>query len=136
MPIKKHSRFSIILEFFGSMNLAITILVAIAFALRIVVYSPHQDPLAAVTGQFQVFEVTQFVYPALYAHGLYGAVLEARVPAALLSGPPKGTRRLGSTAPQYTALVYVEKSVASALSRARRSATALDLCRIAVSFYY
>ena len=69
---KKHSRFNILLEFFGSMNLAITILVAIAFASVIGTVLQQNQPYNDYIIKFGPF--WHEVFQAMGLYNVYGAV--------------------------------------------------------------
>lgn len=69
---KKHSRLSIVLEFFGSMNLAITILVAIAFASVIGTVLQQNQPYNDYIIKFGPFWHEVFQTIGLY--NIYGAI--------------------------------------------------------------
>ncbi|MDH5369798.1 MAG: cytochrome c biogenesis protein ResB [Gammaproteobacteria bacterium] len=71
-PIKKHSRLNILLEFFGSMNLAITILVAIAFASVIGTVLQQNQPYNDYIIKFGPF--WHEVFQALGLYNVYGAL--------------------------------------------------------------
>jgi len=70
--IKKHSRLNILLEFFGSMNLAITILVAIAFASVIGTVLQQNQPYNDYIIKFGPFWHEVFQTIGLY--NVYGAI--------------------------------------------------------------
>lgn len=69
---KKHSRLNILLEFFGSMNLAITILVAIAFASVIGTVLQQNQPYNDYIIKFGPF--WHEVFQAIGLYNVYGAV--------------------------------------------------------------
>ncbi|MCW9032263.1 MAG: cytochrome c biogenesis protein ResB [Gammaproteobacteria bacterium] len=71
-PNKKHSRLDIILEFFGSMNLAITILVAIAFASVIGTVLQQNQPYNDYIIKFGPF--WHEVFQTLGLYNIYGAL--------------------------------------------------------------
>lgn len=68
----KHSRLNILLEFFGSMNLAITILVAIAFASVIGTVLQQNQPYNDYIIKFGPF--WHEVFQALGLYNVYGAL--------------------------------------------------------------
>lgn len=72
MTNKKHSRLNILLEFFGSMNLAITILVAIAFASVIGTVLQQNQPYNDYIIKFGPFWHEVFQTIGLY--NIYGAI--------------------------------------------------------------
>jgi len=72
MPNKKHSRLNILLEFFGSMNLAITILVAIAFASVIGTVLQQNQPYNDYIIKFGPFWHEVFQTIGLY--NVYGTI--------------------------------------------------------------
>lgn len=69
---KKHSRLNILLEFFGSMNLAITILVAIAFASVIGTVLQQNQPYNDYIIKFGPF--WHEVFQAMGLYNVYGAL--------------------------------------------------------------
>ncbi len=69
---KKHSRLSIVLEFFGSMNLAITILVAIAFASVIGTVLQQNQPYNDYIIKFGPF--WHEVFQSIGLYNIYGAL--------------------------------------------------------------
>lgn len=72
MPNKKHSRLNILLEFFGSMNLAITMLVAIAFASVIGTVLQQNQPYNDYIIKFGPFWHEVFQTIGLY--NVYGTI--------------------------------------------------------------
>lgn len=71
-PNKKHTRLNILLEFFGSMNLAITILVAIAFASVIGTVLQQNQPYNDYIIKFGPF--WHEIFKALGLYNVYGAM--------------------------------------------------------------